>query len=113
METLTILCDPKSIDEKIKERTLISPFENGAEQMRSKWSEPLREWTLHFLKLKTVGNELRDFWIARRGPAGSFYWTSPIDDVQYTVRFKEDNFMREAVYHDVSYECSLTLVETR
>jgi len=113
METLTIPCDRKSITEKVKERTLISPFENGAEQMRAKWSSPLREWTLHFLKLKTVGEQLKDFWIARKGSAESFYWTSPIDNVQYTVRFKDDDLTREAIFHDVAFECSLTLVETR
>jgi len=113
MEIFTIPCDPRSITEKVKERTLISAFENGAEQMRSKWSAPLREWTLHFLKLETVGNQLRDFWIARKGAAESFYWTSPIDSVQYTVRFKDDDFTREAIFQTKAFDCNITLVETR
>ena len=113
METFTFPCNFRSITEKINYRTIVSPFESGAEQTRAKWSAVLREWTLLFRKTAAIGNQLRDFYIARKGSAEAFYWTSPIDNVQYTVRFKDDVFTREAVDNSQVFICELTFIQTR
>jgi len=37
-----------TVDEAVQYKTLVSEFENGVEQRRRKWANPLRKWTLRF-----------------------------------------------------------------
>lgn len=68
------------LEESIKYLTLITEFENGKEQRRSKWAYPLREYRL---KLKwyseTNMNTIWDFYIARKGAYDSFWVLIPTE----------------------------------
>lgn len=81
------------VDETVQYKTLISEFENGVEQRRRKWANPLRKWTLRFQqRTKTEMENIRDFFMGKYGALTSFTWTNPNDSVEYTVRFVEDSF---------------------
>ena len=81
------------IDEAVEYKTLISEFENGAEQRRRKWANPLSKWTLRFNN-RTLDEmtAVRDFFKNKAGSLAAFTWTNPNDSVEYTVRFAEDSF---------------------
>ena len=82
-----------TVDEAVQYKTLISEFENGVEQRRRKWANPLRKWTLRFQhRTLTEMNNIRDFFISKYGARTAFTWTNPNDSVEYTVRFVEDSF---------------------
>lgn len=97
------------IEEEIRFKTLITQFESGKEQRRSKGT-PRRVWTMKFSRLKDEGDAIWAFYVARRGAYETFLWTNPIDGVQYTVRFLEDNLSRTDLYHLV-YEFGLKFIE--
>jgi len=46
-------------------------------------------------------DELRTFWRAREGGVEPFYWTSPDDDTQYTVKFLPDSWEEQEVFRDI------------
>lgn len=46
-------------------------------------------------------DELRTFWRAREGGVEPFYWTSPDDDTQYTVKFLPDSWEEREVFRDI------------
>jgi hypothetical protein len=46
-------------------------------------------------------DELRAFWRARQGGVEPFYWTSPDDDTQYTVKFLPDSWEEREVFRDI------------
>lgn len=72
--------------------TIISQYENGTEQRRSKWSTPLREWNLEFKnRSATDFCCARDWYICKLGALCTFTWQNPSDSCCYTVRFKEDS----------------------
>lgn len=97
------------IEEEIRFKTLITPFESGKEQRRSK-GVPRRAWTMRFSRLKAEGDAIWAFYVARKGAYEAFLWTNPIDNVQYTVRFLEDNLSRTDFYGLV-YEFGLKIIE--
>lgn len=97
------------IEEEIRFKTLITLFESGKEQRRSK-GVPRRVWTMKFSRLKNEGDQMWNFYVARKGAYEAFLFTSPIDNVQYTVRFLEDNLSRTDFYNLV-YEYGLKLIE--
>ena len=81
------------VDETVQYKTLISEFENGVEQRRGKWANPLRKWTLRYKhRTKTEMENVRDFFMGKYGALTAFTWTNPNDSVEYTVRFIEDSF---------------------
>ena len=56
------------ITEAPTHKTLISEFENGVEQRRSKWNSPLRKWTLDFrAKTQAEFETVRDFFNTKKG----------------------------------------------
>jgi len=79
--------------------TLVSKFENGAEQRRAVRSNPIRSWKLEFKNVpKSVYESVREFYISKKGQFSSFTWTNPNDGIEYIVRFGDDkiNFERNA-----------------
>ena len=85
-------------EEEPKFNTLISKFENGFEQRRSKWSASLRRWRLVY-KNRTNADftTFRDFLLNKKGAFSSFTWDNPNDSVTYNVRYETDtiNFRRK------------------
>jgi phage-related protein len=103
----------KVLDEKLNYKTLVSNFENGVEQRRNKWSIPLREFVLTFEnRTQDEMETVRDFFIAKLGSYTSFTWTNINDDVEYTVRFKEDSFGFKRKAYEI-YDFDLALIEVK
>jgi phage-related protein len=101
------------IDEAVEYKTLVSEFENGAEQRRRKWQNPLSKWTLRFnnrtsAEMATV----RDFFKNKFGAFMSFTWTNPNDSVEYTVRFVEDSFQFSRKAYGV-YDFEFEFIEVK
>ncbi len=90
LETFT--WTPHYVYERTPEwRTLRTEFESGRMQTRSKWASPRRRWHLVFRNItKTEAQAIIDFFNARKGRYERFYWTCPLDNAQYTVRFDND-----------------------
>lgn len=81
-----------AMDEEPIFDTIISEFESGVEQRRSRRSSSLRRWRLIYTNRDSTTMEtVRDFFLARLGAYDDFTWTNPNDDVEYTVRFEEDS----------------------
>lgn len=75
--------------EEVKFNTSKSEFESGAVERRALWAYPLRTFVLQYEALSEEDAEdVLDFFLARKGSFGNFYWTHK--EVQYTVTFKED-----------------------
>lgn len=109
-ETFSFVPD-NAIPENIEYNTLVSEFENGSEQRRSKRDNPKREWTLVFtLRTRTDMLSFKSFFNARKGKLEAFYWTNPDDNTQRLVRFKEDNLAIEKLHYDL-YNYSIQVVE--
>lgn len=72
--------------------TIVSEFENGAEQRRARRSGSIRSWRLSY-RNKTTAElaTVQTLFDAKKGALTSFTWTNPTDSVDYTVRFKEDS----------------------
>lgn len=73
-------------------RTLITPYDNGAEQRRSKGIQR-RIWKLEFRLEETEAQLLFAFFIAREGRYEAFCWTDPRTSTKYPVRFDQDELM--------------------
>lgn len=101
------------VEETIRDKTLISEYDNGNEQRRSKWSAPLREFTLSFKNRTTAEYQsLKNFILSKRVALISFTFTNPNDGTDYTVRFKDDN-LRLSLINASIYEFGCVLVEVR
>jgi len=93
--------------------TLLTQFENGAEQRRAKWSSPRRKWRLVFRnRYKSEYEAIRDFFIEKMGAYGSFTWDNPNDGNTYTVRFEEDGITFSNKAYDV-YDFEFGFVEVK
>lgn len=101
------------IDEAVEYKTLISEFENGAEQRRRKRLNPLAKWTLRFSnRTHPEMTEVRDFFKSKFGAFMAFTWTNPNDSVEYTVRFIEDSFQfSRKAYGVYDFECEFIEVK--
>ena len=68
------------LEEIVKFKTLITEFEDGTEQRRSKWAYPLREYRLN-LKWYSETNmdTIWDFYIARKGAYDTFWVLIPTE----------------------------------
>jgi len=100
-------------EESLEYKTLISEFENGAEQRRRKWTSPLRKWRLRFNnRVKTDMQSVRDFFKSKYGAFMAFTWTNPNDSVEYSVRFVEDSFKFTMKAHEV-YDFEFDLMEVK
>ena len=103
---------PDSVfDEEPEFNTLITKFENGAEQRRSKRSLPIRKWKLVFQnRTQSEFEAVRDFFIGKYGAYSSFTWVNLNNSTQYTVRFEKDSikFQRKAFN---AYDFEFTFLE--
>lgn len=101
------------IEETVEYKTLVSEFENGAQQRRRKWESPIRNWTLRF-RTRTLPemNAVRDFFISKYGSFAGFTWTNPNDSVEYTVRFSDDSFKFSMKSYQL-YDFELNLQEVK
>ena len=99
----------------IKFKTLITEFESGKEQRRSK-GLPRRVFKLEFEKspiLNDEANQMYQFFVARKGKFEPFLWDYPKSDgttEEVTVRFDIDNLNRNR-FIDKLYKFGLTLIE--
>lgn len=95
--------------------TLISQFESGKEQRRSK-GLPRRKFRLYFQKeniTKQEATEIWNFFVARKGRYEAFEWDYEKDDgtvETIKVRFDTDVLERD-VFMNLLYEFGLPLIE--
>jgi hypothetical protein len=75
-------------EETLQYKTLISQFENGAEQRRAKRSSAVTEYKN---RSATALGTVKTLFNNKMGALTSFTWTHPISAVTKTVRFKEDS----------------------
>ena len=88
-------------------RTLVTRFESGREQRRSKSDAPRRGFHLEFNAIpESTANAIRVFFDSRKGSWDSFSFTNPADGVTSTVRFADDTFRLEHVATGI---CCLTI----
>ena len=101
------------VTETIRQNTLVSQFENGYEQRRSKWSAPLREFDLTWRTRDQADYDaLTAFFNTKLGAFSTFTFDNPNDGITYTVRFKEDTFRASIVHYQI-YNMEAILVEVR
>ena len=101
------------LDETVSFKTIVSEFENGTEQRRRKWANPLRKWSLKFHnKTQSELNAIKSFFTSKYGASNQFTWTNPNDAVEYVVRFSEDNF-KYALKSFGVYDVEFDLTEVR
>lgn len=101
------------VEESLVQNTLISAYENGIEQRRSRFGTPLREFTLSF-KNRGISEFccLRDFFNAQQGMLCTFNFQNINDGCCYNVRFKEDRLSLQLIsYHVYSMEAALVQVK--
>ena len=98
-------------DEETLTNIIIEQFESGAEQRRDKWGRTRKRFGVNFNpRSKEEIDALMSFYLARRGPANAFDFISPLDGVDYMVRF-EDNSLRISRTAFGIYQASVTLIE--
>jgi phage-related protein len=98
-----------TFEQKPQYKTLISNFENGAEQRRPKRSGAITEYKLVYKNRNSTDlGIITALFEARKGSALSFTWLHPISGVTLTVRFKEDSL--NPLYTNYgSYDVEFTL----
>lgn len=105
----------RSWKDGIQYKTLVTQFESGKEQRRSKGS-PRRKFTLQFDKATTTSDDAQDIWdffCARKGKYEKFLWDYEKPDgtiEEVTVRFDTDMLERD-VFMETIYSHGLTLIE--
>ena len=68
------------LDEEITYNTLVTPFEDGKEQRRKKWSSPKRTFSIQFNALQdSEADRLWNFYKSREGAYDTFYFENPSD----------------------------------
>ena len=91
-------------------KTIISQFENGAEQRRAKRSGAITEYKLVY---KNISQADIDTIIAlhntSKGALSSFTWLHPISAETITVRFKEDSLSYVCTSYGI-YQCEFILI---
>ncbi len=101
------------IDEAVEYKTLVSEFENGAEQRRRKWASLQSSVTLRCnYRTLTEMSEVRDFFKGKAGVFTSGTWTNPNDSVEYIVRFAEDSFKLSRKAYGV-YDFEFDFIEVK
>jgi len=87
-----ILAPDYVFDETPQYKTLISTFENGAEQRRAKRSSAVTEYKLVYKNRSAADlGTVTTLFNSKKGALTSFTWTHPISAATLTVRFKEDS----------------------
>jgi len=105
---------PDFVFEETQEyKTLVSEFENGVEQRRRKWANPVGKWTLRFKnRIKVDMETVRDFFKSKYGSFMTFTWTNPNDSLEYNVRFVEDSFKSSIKAYGV-YDFEFEFIEVK
>ena len=99
----------------IQYNTLITQYESGKEQRRSK-GLPRRKFILQFEKATTINADTQEIWeffIARRGRFETFLWDYQKSDgttEEVTVRFDMDALNRET-FMSIVYSFGIALIE--
>jgi phage-related protein len=94
-------------------KTLVSKFENGAEQRRGKWAAPIHAFKLQFKnRMQSEMEGIRAFFSNKQGALIPFSWENPIDLIEYTVRFKEDSLTIDLIAYQI-YNIALEFVEVK
>jgi hypothetical protein len=84
-------------------KTLISQFENGAEQRRKKWSQGKLTFTLIWNAITPTNMAiLWNFYIARLGSYDAFTFVDPLTTSSYTVRFLDDSMSYEMFTYNLT-----------
>ena len=100
-------------EQKPSWKTLVSSFENGAEQRRSKWSQSLVEYKLQFTNRPQAElDALLSLFNTKKGAFSSFTWAHPASSEDVVVRFKEDSLSYVAVAFGV-YNFEFELVQVK
>jgi len=93
MALATFSLDIQSVEEVLDYPVLVSRFEQQSEQRRLKVSKKVIGFKCQGPNcIKSEMQEYRAFYVARSGALDGFYYTSPFDDEQYTVRFAPGSF---------------------
>ena len=99
------------IVEDINFDTLTSGEFSGLEQRRSKRANPLRSWSLQFIKRTQAElDTVRDFFSSKHGDAEHFTWENPIDSTEYYVRFADKKITYKFLQYNV-YNFSFSFQE--
>lgn len=99
----------------IKFKTLVTEFEGGKEQRRTK-GLPRRFFRLNFEKSTMTSdhaNYIYNFFVARKGKTETFLWDYEKDDgtiEEVTVRFDQDELER-TVFMNYIYRFGLKMIE--
>ena len=87
-----ILVPDFAFDQKPQYRTLVSNYENGAEQRRAKRAGAITEYRLVFKNRNSTDlGTITALFASKKGALTSFTFTHPISGATLTVRFKEDS----------------------
>lgn len=87
-----VLAPDYVFDETPQYKTLISEFENGAEQRRAKRSGVTTEYRLIFKNRNSTDlGTITTLFSTKKGALTAFTWTHPISGSTLTVRFKDDS----------------------
>ena len=92
--------------------TLVTAFENGVEQRRARRSSAIKEFTLQFRNRSQDDLDVVEaLFNSKKGALTSFTWLNPEDNVEYSVRFKEDSFKKTLKHYGIfDFEFALTMV---
>lgn len=95
----------ESIEEIIDYDVQVLEFENSSEQRRLINPNKVIGFSITTPDLtKTQMQSYRNFLISKYGPLTSFTFTSPFDDVEYTVRFEQRTF--QTLFVNGYFKCS-------
>lgn len=101
-----------SVIENYSFNTTIINYGNKIEQRIKKSSAARTEFKLHWGILNSADKAtINAFFIARGGAFESFTWTNPVDNVVYTVRFKEDDMNAEYFAYQLWNLNEVTFIE--
>ena len=91
-------------------KTLISTFENGAEQRRAKRSSAITEYKLVYKNIDSTDlATITNLFDTKKGAFSSLSWTHPITNSTLVVRFKDDSLTYSNTNYGL-YDCEFTLV---
>ena len=100
-------------EEEIEYKTLVSQFENGAEQRRQVWAAPRRRFKLVYKNRTTTEfGTMKTLFDTSAGSYGTFLWTNPNDSTQRTVRFEGDKLAPKLKAYGVM-DFEVTLLEVK
>ena len=80
-----------AFEEIEKYDTIVTEFENGVEQRRPRWATSLKSWVFVYKnKNSTDVGTLQTLFSTKKGMYDTWYWTNPVNNTQYLVRFNTD-----------------------